>query len=369
MKRLKIVADDKIPFLKGVLEPYAEMVYLPGGKIGRSDVADADALITRTRTVCDRALLENSRVRFVATATIGFDHIRTAELAALGIAWTNAPGCNAASVAQYIAAALTAFDGKPLAGRTLGVVGVGNVGRKIVAVGEALGMNVLCNDPPRAEKEPDAKFLPLEELVKKSDFLTFHVPLIREGIFRTFHLADEALLSQLQPNAVVLNSARGEVVDNQALKQRLLLRKLGGAVLDVWENEPNFDRELQKLVRFGTPHIAGYSTDGKANGTGMAVRAIAKFFQIGELTEFEVPRLPVPENTRIHFPSGGSEADKIRVALRQSYDIAADDAALRRAPEAFETLRGNYPIRRESNAFVIPASAPEPLKKLGFNVQ
>ncbi len=368
---LKIVADDKIPFLRGVLEPYARMVYLPGGAIGPADVVDADALITRTRTCCDARLLAGSRVRCIATATIGFDHFDTGWLEERGIVWGNAPGCNAAAVAQYLAAVLTG-DGAPPAGRTLGVVGAGNVGSRVAEVGRALGMRVLLSDPPREERENSGEFLPLETLVRESDVLTFHVPMVKDGRWPTFHLADEALLSALKPGALVVNSSRGGVADGGALKAALRSGRLGGAVLDVWENEPLIDPELHGLVRIGTPHIAGYSTDGKANGTAMAVRLLARALGITPLLEWRPAGLPEPERPVIELDGSLPTERQLRDAVRRSYDIRLDDRLLREDPAGFERQRGGYRVRREFGAFTVrggSADARRVLSRLGFRLQ
>ena len=360
---MKIIADDKIPFLKGIFEPFAQMEYLPGAEINRESLSDADALITRTRTCCSPDLLNGTPVRFIATATIGFDHISPD----LTIPWTNAPGCNSSSVAQYIASALLALDDLPLEGRTLGVVGVGHVGSKIAAVGRALGMNVLLNDPPRAAAEGEDGFSPLEEVVENSDFLTFHVPLTKSGEYATYHLADEMLMRRMKTNAVLINSSRGEVVDHAALKDILRSGRIR-AVLDVWENEPQIDCELLNLLTFATPHIAGYSTDGKANGTAMAVRSVAKALNITDLTEFEVKKLPSPAVPQIQLPNGISEKEALRRAFAATYDIREDDRRLRENPEAFEFLRGSYPVRREPCAFTV-VNGPAALRKLGFHLE
>ncbi len=368
---MKIVADDKIPFLKGVLDNTVEMVYLPGGKITPSDVRDADALITRTRTRCDRRLLAGSRVKFIATATIGFDHIDTAAMAELGIEWTNAPGCNAASVAEYIAGALTDFR-QPLAGRVLGVVGVGNVGRLVAEVGRAFGMTVLLNDPPRAEREGAAGFVSLSEIERQADFITFHVPLVRGGAHPTRSLADAGFFARLRPGAVVLNSSRGEVVAGEALKDALKSGRLAGAVLDVWEHEPEIDRELLQLVHRGTPHIAGYSTDGKANGTAMAVQAVARRFGLTGFETWRPARLPEPEHPVIRLDSSLPPEEQLRLACRHAYPIERDAAALLAAPGSFEQLRGDYWMRREPGAFRVRGGSEAVrsiLEKLHFQLE
>lgn len=367
---MRIVADDKIPFLRGVFEPYAEVRYLPGGAIRREDLRDADALITRTRTRCNRELLSGSKVRFIATATIGFDHIDAAAMEELHIEWTNAPGCNAQSVASYLAAALTGFR-RPLRGLTLGVIGVGNVGRRIVGTGEALGMRVLRNDPPRAEREGSTGFCELAQLLEESDFITLHVPLERDGKHPTFHLAGEEFLNAMKPGAVLINTSRGEVSDNAALKRALNTGTLRAAVLDVWENEPEIDRELLDRVFRGTPHIAGYSADGKANGTAMAVQAVARKFGITPLCNWRPAALPAPEPATIELAAAASEEEQLAVACNTACDLLRDDADLRRDPGRFEQLRGNYRIRREAPAYTIRDGSGEVrdmLKRLGFRL-
>jgi len=377
---MKVVADDKIPFLKGVLEPYCDsVVYLPGGKTRPEDVADADALITRTRTKCNEKLLAGSKVKFIATATIGFDHFDTAWLDAAGITWTNAPGCNSSSVKQYITSVLlnlAADHGIALRGKTLGVVGVGNVGSKVAAAGRALGMNVLLNDPPRAEKEGAGEFVSLERIQAEADFVTLHVPLTETGSDRTYHLADAAFLQKLKPGAFFINSSRGEVCDNSALKAALLAKTIRGAVLDVWENEPEIDLELLRLLDYATPHIAGYSTDGKANGTAMSVAALSRFFNL-KLKDWYPSHVPGPDCREIALADRGSFEKTLLAAVSVSYDVKGDSSRLRASPETFEKQRGDYPLRREFPYYTVAVKSgsrlnPEitaALRELGFNLK
>ena len=377
---MKVVADDKIPFLKGVLEPYCDsVVYLPGGKTAPEDVRDADALITRTRTRCNEKLLAGSKVKFIATATIGFDHFDTAYLDAAGITWTNAPGCNSSSVKQYITSLLlnlAADNGISLHGRTLGVVGVGNVGSKVAAAGRSLGMNVLLNDPPRAEKEGTEQFVSLERIQAESDFVTLHVPLTEAGKDRTYHLADADFLKKLKSGAFFINSSRGEVCDNAALKAALLAKTIRGAALDVWENEPDIDLELLRLIDYGTPHIAGYSTDGKANGTAMSVGALCRFFGL-KLKDWYPSHVPGPDNREIAITDQESFEKTLLEAVNVSYDVKGDCARLRTSPETFEKQRGDYPLRREFPYYTVAAKSgfhlnPEilsALRELGFNLK
>ena len=374
---MKIVCDNKIPFIRGVFEPWAEVVYLPGSETTPGVVRDADAVVTRTRTRCDAALLAGSSVRVVASATIGFDHIDTAWCEANGIRWANAPGCNAASVEQYVAAALCALarrHGLRLDTLTLGVVGVGNVGSKVAGAAAALGMRVLLCDPPRARREGPDAFVSLDEIIARSDIVTLHVPLTRTGEDATWHLLDAARLSAMRPDRYLLNTSRGPVVDGAALKAALQGRALGGAVLDVWEDEPSPDRELLELADVATPHIAGYSADGKAAGTAAAVRTVAEVLDL-PLKEWAPAGIPAPAQP-LSFEidaRGKTLSEVLSEAVLYTYDILADDAALRAGPARFEALRGDYPIRREPHAFSVrlqggTGEMAERLSALGFKI-
>jgi len=379
---MKIVCDSKVPFLRGVFEPFAEVLYLPGGQTSPADVRDADALITRTRTRCDAALLAGSSVRVIASATIGYDHIDTAWCDAHGIRWANAPGCNAGSVEQYVAAALCALSrrGFPLAGRTLGVVGVGHVGSRVARMAAALGMRVLLCDPPRARAEssapaqPGDHFLPLDEVISRSDIVTLHVPLTRTGEDATWHLFDAARLAAMRADQYLVNSSRGPVVDGAALKAALQAGRLGGAVLDVWEDEPDPDRGLLALADIATPHIAGYSADGKAAGTAAAVRTVAQALGL-PLELWRPAALPAPAQPLSFTLDGAGKnlSEVLSDAILYTYDILADDAALRADPARFEALRGDYPVRREPGAFRLQLQGgtkemAERLSALGFRI-
>ncbi len=344
---MKVIVDDKIPFIREALAGIAdEAVYVPGKDFTPELVRDADALIIRTRTRCDRHLLEGSRVRFIATATIGFDHIDTIYCQEAGITWQNAPGCNSASVAQYMRSSLLLLEqqkGFRLEGKTLGVIGVGNVGTKVAQVGRELGMRILLNDPPRQEKEGGDLFSPLEQLMEECDVLTFHVPLIREGAHKTFHLADAAFFGRLKRRPVIANTSRGEVIETQALLQALQEGKVRDAIIDVWEHEPDINLDLLDRVFIGTPHIAGYSADGKANATRMSLDALCRFFHIDARYRIEPPA-PAQPLIEAHNPTE---------AYLAMYDPRRDDQALRLHPERFEQLRGDYPLRREQGAFQV----------------
>lgn len=364
---MKIIADNKIPFLRGALENIAEVVYLSGATIAAADVKDADAIITRTRTKCNAELLTGSNVKFIATATIGFDHIDTTFCQSNGIVWTNAPGCNSSSVAQYIASTLLnlAVDKHiSLRNQTLGIIGVGNVGSKVAKVGQALGMRVLLNDPPRAEREANNKFVDLEQILAESDFITVHVPLAKSGQYPTWHLADKNFFAAMQPSAYFINSSRGSVCDNNVLKRVLKNTTIAGGVLDVWESEPAIDLELLNYLIYATPHIAGYSADGKANGTAMSVNALNKFFALG-LTEWYPDDVPLPSETHIKINCEGKTFEQIMLeAVNSSYDIKADWQRLLASPATFEQQRGNYPLRREPLVYSVELNNATETKEL-----
>lgn len=371
---LKIVADNKIPFLEGALEGVAHVVYLPGAKITRSDLLHADALITRTRTRCDEQMLKGTPVKIIASATIGYDHIDTAWCEANGIYWTNAPGCNAASVKQYVASALAFIQEKEkfsFNDLTLGIIGAGNVGSKIKHLADALGINVLVNDPPRQRLEGEKGFSDMETLIANSDILTLHVPLNLSGADKTWHMVDHEFLSRMKQGAWLINSSRGEVVGTHALKESLGKGKLSGAVIDVWENEPEIDTHLLQQVAIGTPHIAGYSADGKANGTAMSVQAISKFFGLG-LDHWYPEKIPAAAKNSLDIVCRAkSKEDIFREVSLFSYNIMDDSYKLKLSPETFEEQRGSYPIRREPHALrlkISQSSCNELFSELGYDV-
>jgi erythronate-4-phosphate dehydrogenase len=354
---MKIVCDNKIPFLKGALEPYADVVYLPGKDTTAEVLKDADAVITRTRTKCNETTLKGSSVKMIATATIGFDHIDTEWCEQNGIEWTNAPGCNSWSVRQYMASLLVQILNHYNLDRhncTLGVIGVGNVGSKVAEIASILGLKVLLNDPPRARKEGNAGFVSLDEIIEKSDIITCHVPLQRNGQDATFHLFDQERISQLKPHQILINTSRGEVVDNKSLKAALQNKMIKAASLDVWENEPDIDTELMELLFTATPHIAGYSLDGKANGTWMSVQAIGRKFNL-PCKDWKVTEVPNPaQPVEFCIDLNGKNIDQVLdEAILYTYNIFTDDRRFRENPTEFELQRADYPIRREFPAFTV----------------
>lgn len=336
---MKVIVDNKIPYIAGEIEKIADkVVYLPGDAFTKEEVKEADALVVRTRTHCNRDLLEGSQVKFIVTATIGFDHIDTEYCHEAGIAWTNCPGCNAGSVEQYIHSVLLLLKrekGVKLEETTLGIVGVGHVGSRVKRMAESLGMKVLLNDPPRADKG-EKGFVDLAKIAEACDVITFHTPLYMEGNYRTYHLAGEDFLFSLQKNPYIINSSRGEVVDTASLLAALSAGKVRGAVIDTWEYEPRISRELMEVAFLATPHIAGYSADGKANATRMSLEALARFFGV----EADFCVMP-PEYSGIQFSDDAEEA------CLQAYNPTRDSEWLKKCPEKFEWFRGSYPLRRE----------------------
>lgn len=318
----KIVIDSAVPYIRGVFEPWFKVEYVPGAAIDASMVRDASALVIRTRTKCNAALLEGSAVEVIATATIGFDHIDMAWCRDHGIAAFNAPGCNADAVMEYVFAALNVFGcRKSLQGATLGVVGVGQVGHRVADMGRRRGFRVLENDPPlEAAGTSEREFVPVGYLLEHSDIVTIHIPLWEQN--RNF--ADAAFFSRMKPGAIFINASRGGIVDEDALLQAR--PRLGGLAIDVWKGEPDINLALLEAADIATPHIAGYSIVGKINGTMASVRRIGEHFCIQELANFKIEHSYKPYDV-------------------DSYDIMADDAALRAAPARFEQLRTDYHLR------------------------
>lgn len=359
--QLSLVIDEAIPYIRGVAEQAAAVSYLPGRSIGSSEIEKADALIIRTRTICNGNLLKGSRVSFIATATIGFDHIDTDYCRKHGITWASAPGCNSGSVMQYITASLLHLCIKHRlkpAEITLGVVGAGHVGSKVAAAAKAMGMRVLLNDPPRQRSEKSHGYTRLNQLIRESDVVTLHVPLTMQGRDATFHLAGREFISSMKRGAFLINTSRGGVTDEEEVKKALWSGQLRGYIADVWKGEPAADSELIAMAEIATPHIAGYSADGKLNGTIMALQAFSDHFSI-PLAIPDKRLLPEPENKDILVPDiidGFVEA--LHQIVRMTHDIESESNLFKSGPEAFEKLRNNYPLRREFNAYTIAGSHP-----------
>ena len=364
---MKIVADENMPLVVELFGPFGEVVTAPGRAIDRALVADAEVLLVRSVTRVDEALLGGSRVRFVGSATIGTDHLDLPWLAARGIHWANAPGCNAAAVADYVVASLCACDPDWL-GRTIAIVGCGNVGGGLYRRLRDMGADCLCHDPFLA---PGGE-LPLVSFdeVLGADILCLHTPLTRDGPHPTWHLFDAGVLARLKTGALILNAGRGAVVDNAALRGALETGRLR-AVLDVWEGEPSIDRDVFAQVAIGTPHIAGYSLEGRVRGTLMVHDALRRLLGAG-------PGMGLAEALAL-LPAGGGEAPLLAPApgagfadwVLAAYDPRADHQRMGQAlaanPDtgaAFDGLRKGYPWRRELGHFAPPVDADPALRRL-----
>jgi len=342
-RQVKIVADEAIPFLEGVFEPYAEVSYVHGGEMTHDDIWDADAIIIRTRTKCDERLLEGSRVRLIATATIGTDHIDFPYCDSRGIIVRNAPGCNAGGVMEYVFSALYGLASRKaisLEGDTIGIIGEGHVGSLIRRMGRALGFKILSYDPPREQAEGSFGFCGLDYLLENSQIVTLHTPLNEQ----TRGMADRSFFAKMRPGAFFINSARGEIVCEDALLDAM--PKLGPVIIDTWCNEPHINLELMEMAAIATPHIAGYSYQGKQNGTAAAVRAVAHYFGITSLYEF-FPKTELAENEAVKLDLRGKTQGEIASLFQYNYPIFADDFRLRLHPEDFDKLRAEYKYRRE----------------------
>jgi len=380
---MKIIADANIPCVRKCFSSVGEVEIAGGRDITPEIVAGADALLVRSITSVNEALLSGSGVRFVGTATIGFDHVDLGYLEQNGIGFASAPGSNANSAAEYIIAGLLEVGRRQhleLGGKSIGIIGVGNVGSRVAAKCEALGMRVLRNDPPLQRWTGDPKYAPVEALYG-CDFITIHTPLTCEGIDKTFHLANDRFFAALKQGAVFLNAARGAVVDSEALTRAIQTDQLRAVVLDVWEGEPDIDVEMLDMVDLGTPHIAGYSLDGKIAGLVMIYKSLCDHFGLPprfDVTDF----LPAPEVALLEMSAGDATDEEVLAqAVEQVYSIARDDDTLRQIvaepAEArgrfFDALRKSYPVRREfHNTMVVPGDGRETLARklrgIGFGV-
>lgn len=368
---MKIIADKNIPYLKGIAEYFGEVTYLDGAAFTHQAIKDADTLIVRTVTRFDESLLKNTNIKLICSATIGYDHIDTTYCDANGIVWKNAPGCNSGSVMQYIISSLITISrikGFDLKDKTIGIVGVGNVGKKVARACEILGMKVLLNDLPREEKEGGTGFVSLQTIMDEADIITFHTPLIKEGIYKTYHLADDSFFSSLKKKPFIINSARGSIINTSAIKKAIKENKISGAIIDCWENEPRIDLEYMNMVDIATPHIAGYSADGKANATRMSLESIADFYGLDK-TPISLVKELAPGNPIIDMAKFEGSENRVYSAILETYNPLGDFTHLKSSFEDFKQLRNNYPLRREYFAYSIKnASYKERsiLNKFGF---
>jgi len=379
---MKIVVDQKIPYIDSAFGGIATLVKLDSGSINNSTVQNADALVVRSETKVNEGLLTGSKVSFVGTATIGIDHIDSEFLFTHGIKFASAPGCNANAVVQYVFSILFTIAEKKkflLKDKTLGVVGSGNVGSKVARIARAIGMDVMENDPPLQRSIGDSKFVSLDD-VMGADIVTLHVPLTSQGSDPTFHLFDGKQIARMKPGSILINSSRGAVVKGEALTNALSSGKLSAAALDVWEHEPNIDLELLRLCAIGTPHIAGYSIDGKVNATRMIYQAFCQHFNLSPEWDSSTI-IPQPKNPIIEVHENASDEETLSKVIKCCYDAEKDDKNLRnilsllpdQRAKFFKQLRGNYNFRHEfSNYKVVLArkmmQIGNALKAFGFTV-
>lgn len=371
---MKILVDENMPYARELFSRLGEVRAVPGRPIPTDALTDADALMVRSVTKVNEALLGDKAIKFVGTATAGTDHVEQSWLTQAGIGFSAAPGCNAIAVVEYVFSALLMLaerDGFALADRTVGIVGVGNVGGRLQKRLEALGIKTLLCDPPRADNGDEGDFRSLDELVAEADVITFHTPLYKEGQYKSLHLADEALIRRLKPGTILINACRGPVVDNAALLKCLEEGQNLSVVLDVWEPEPDLNLALLDKVDLGTSHIAGYTLEGKARGTTQVFEAYSQF--IGQPQEVALSTLlPAPEFGRISL-HGPLDQPTLKRLAHLVYDVRRDDAPLRKVagiPGEFDKLRKNYLERREWSSLTVEcddADAAELLQKLGFN--
>lgn len=371
---MKILVDENMPYARELFSRLGEVRAVPGRPIPTDALTDADALMVRSVTKVNEALLGDKAIKFVGTATAGTDHVDQSWLTQAGIGFSAAPGCNAIAVVEYVFSALLMLaerDGFTLADRTVGIVGVGNVGGRLQKRLEALGIKTLLCDPPRADNGDEGDFRSLDELVAEADVITFHTPLYKEGQYKSLHLADEALIRRLKPGTILINACRGPVVDNAALLKCLEEGQNLSVVLDVWEPEPDLNLALLDKVDLGTSHIAGYTLEGKARGTTQVFEAYSQF--IGQPQDVALSTLlPAPEFGRISL-HGPLDQPTLKRLVHLVYDVRRDDAPLRKVagiPGEFDKLRKNYLERREWSSLTVEcddADAAELLQKLGFN--
>ncbi|MNB89762.1 Erythronate-4-phosphate dehydrogenase [compost metagenome] len=371
---MKILVDENMPYARELFSRLGDVKAVPGRPIPLAELDDADALMVRSVTKVNETLLSGKSVKFVGTATAGTDHVDDAWLAQAGIGFSAAPGCNAIAVVEYVFSSLLMLgerDGFALKDRTVGIVGVGNVGGRLQKRLEALGIRTLLCDPPRADRGDEGDFRALDELVEQADVITFHTPLFKDGSYKSLHLADEAFIRRLKPGTILINACRGPVVDNAALLKCLEEGQDLSVVLDVWEPEPDLNVTLLNHVDVATAHIAGYTLEGKARGTTQVFEAYSAF--IGNPQQVSLDSLlPAPEFGRITL-HGSLDESSLKRLVHLVYDVRRDDALLRKVagtPGEFDKLRKNYLERREwSSLYVIcdDATAATLLNQLGFN--
>jgi erythronate-4-phosphate dehydrogenase len=373
---MHIVADKDIPYATEAFGDTGAITLVEGRTLSRAEISDADILLVRSVTSVTSGLVAGTKLRFIASATSGIEHIDVSFLEKNGIGFAYAPGSNARSVAQYVIAAILSLPGrKKLRELTFGIIGVGNVGNLVHLYAESLGMRCMLNDPPKFRESGDKRYRPIGEVLESSDIVSLHVPLEKQGRDPTFHLVNDCFLKRMKPGAVLINTSRGKVIDENTLKK--VRRSLGGLIIDVWDNEPRFDAELCGMADIATPHIAGYSYDGKIRGTLMIHQAFCDFFK---LKPFWNPDRSLLKPAGVIDATGA--ADPVSYAVQSAYPIMRDDGSLRKIAlfnaenrgKKFDALRSGYPNRFEFPHYKVTCSESQgnrvkALTLLGFSAE
>lgn len=332
---IRLIFEKNVPYVAGLLDQYATIRYLSADEITAAAVRECDGMIIRTRTRCDSDLLAKSEMKLIATATIGTDHIDMPYCASRGITAVNAPGCNAPAVAQYVVAAMYQLINRPLSSYTLGIVGVGHVGSIVERWAKGLGMNVLLCDPLRQQAEGGDKWCGLDTIARRADIITFHTPLTADGAFPTFHMADDTFFAACRRAPIIINTARGAVADTRSLIDARRAGLVSAMAIDCWENEPDIDKELLRMADIATPHIAGYSEEGKIRASQTVIDAVTTFFMLPRVT-LDAPMPPAPA-TIVDMEG-----------ILSSCPLMPLTEQLKAHPDQFEALRNSYPLRHEA---------------------
>ncbi|WP_404340556.1 4-phosphoerythronate dehydrogenase [Pseudoalteromonas mariniglutinosa] len=371
---MKILADQNMPLVEQYFAEFGEVVRFDGRNVRAEQLQDVDILLTRSVTKVDEALLAHAnKLQFVGTATIGIDHIDTELLNARHIAFSNAPGCNAIAVAEYVISSLYALcqeNAMSLTGKTIGIVGLGSIGSCLQAKLSALDVKLLLCDPPKSERGELVEHTEFDDLLADSDIVTFHVPLVKQGPHSTLHMLNKARLQALKPGMIVINASRGDVIDNKALLEVMQQGAELDLVLDVWENEPSILTDLLDYVRFASVHIAGHTLEGKARGTQILYQKVCELKGMcatKSLTDF-LPKV----NVSAASIADNFTNDDVGRLVHLIYDVRRDNGILRRllASEGFDSLRKNYPPRREFSTLTVKTEGAThaQLAALGFRI-
>jgi len=361
---MNIVIDENISYAEKAFSQFGNVTIIHGREINNNLLKNADVLIIRSITKVDENLLTGTPVKFVGTATIGTDHIDLKYLDSKGICFSDAKGCNADAVTEYVFTSIIKLldeNNSALKGKSIGIIGTGNIGSRIAHIAGAIGMKVFKNDPPLQRKSGAADFVPLNNIYN-CDIITLHVPLNKDGVDKTVHLFDKENLNKLDDNTILINASRGPIVDNSALLEAVD-KKCLRVILDVWENEPAINKAILERVKLASPHIAGYSLEGKVNGTVIIYKALCNF--LGEQPVWK-PFLPVIETPVINLNNTGNTVEELNGIISKIYDIKKDDDKMReistmanaQIPKYFDALRKEYPLRREFNNFKIKLNTP-----------